>query len=179
MNFDKTHFQFYALVRFKLGKSAVEVEEDLEAAFPDDCPSLRTIYRWFEGFPDPHHSLGDAARSGRPCSTRTEENIEVVKEFLEEDPRISVREIADCLKIDHKSVHRILTSDLQLRKVCSVWVPHDLTDDQRQARVKCAKQIRKVFRQRGMDNILNCLATEDETWIYLEGKKARPSTGAG
>ena len=104
----------------------MEVEEDLKAVFPDECPSPRTIYRWFEGFPDPDYSLGDAARSGRPCSTRTEDNINLVKDFIEEDPRISVREIADCLDIDHKSVHRILTSDLQLRNVCSVWVPHNL-----------------------------------------------------
>ena len=88
---------------------------------------------------------------------------------------MSVREIADFMEIDHKTVHRILTSDLELHNVCSVWVPHDLTDEQCQARVNCAKQIRRLFYQRGKDNILNCLATEDETWINLEGQGSKTS----
>ena len=103
----------------------MEVKENLKAIFPDDFPSLRAIYRWYESFPVLDYSLSDAARSGRPCSARIEENINVVREFLEEDSRISVREIADCLEIDYKSVHRILTSELQLPNVCSVWVPHE------------------------------------------------------
>ena len=48
-------------------------------------------------FPDLDHSLGDAARSGSPCSTGTEENTNLVRTSSRSDPRISVREIADCL----------------------------------------------------------------------------------
>lgn len=173
MNHDKTHIQFYAFVRFKLGKSAAEVEEDLRTTLPDSCPTRRTIYRWFQDFSDPGFELGDAARSGRPCSTRTAEKIDVISDLIREDPRQSVRELADCLEVDFKTVHRILTEDLQLRNVCSVWVPHDLTADQRQVRVNCAKQIRKVFSSRGLEDILNCLVVEDETWLHLDGKSSK------
>jgi hypothetical protein len=173
MNHDKSHIQFYAFIRFKLGKSAAEVEDDIRAVLPDKCPTRRTIYRWFQDFNSPEFALGDAARSGRPCSTRTAETIAVVRDLITEDPRQSVRELADCMEIDFKTVHRILTEDLHLRNVCSVWVPHDLTADQCQARVNCAKQIRKVFFSRGIEKILNCLAVEDETWLHLEGKGSK------
>uniref|UniRef100_A0A1I8HTS3 Proton-activated chloride channel n=2 Tax=Macrostomum lignano TaxID=282301 RepID=A0A1I8HTS3_9PLAT len=135
--------------------------------------SQGTIYRWFQDFSNPGFELGDATRSGRPCSTRTTENIDVISDLVKEDPRQSVRELADCLEIDFKTVHRILTEDLHLRSVCSVWVPYDLTADQRQARVNCAKQIRKVFSSRGLNDILNCLVVEDETWLHLDGKGSK------
>lgn len=49
---DKTHFQFYAATRLKLGDSATQVHQDLKDAWGDAVPSLRTIQRWMKDVND-------------------------------------------------------------------------------------------------------------------------------
>lgn len=87
-----------------------------------------------------------------------------VKEMVCEDPHLSSRDLAEQLSSDHSTILRILRENLQLRWVCSVWVPHNLTDEQRQVRVNCATQLRRVLL--GMkEERYNLYAVQDETWV--------------
>jgi hypothetical protein len=87
-----------------------------------------------------------------------------VGQLIQDDPHLSSRDVADQLDTDHSTVLRILREDLQLRWVCSVWVPHDLSPEQRQLRVNCAKQLRRVlFAMK--EAKYDLYAVEDETWV--------------
>lgn len=55
-----------------------------------------------------------------------------------------------------------------LHNVCSVWIPHNLTDIHKETRVNCAKHIRRLFFAEGMDSFCNKLVVQDETWFDLE-----------
>ncbi|CAF4576686.1 unnamed protein product, partial [Didymodactylos carnosus] len=77
-------------------------------------------------------SLEDDPRSGRPITAVTQENIDAVKDLVNDDPHISIDYIADILDISCGSVDTILKQHLRLRKVSSKWVPHELTQEQRQ-----------------------------------------------
>lgn len=59
----------------------------------------------------------------RPRSTRTPDVIQRAKELVDEDPQVSCEGLTSQLNIDSASIFRILTEDLGLRFVCSVWVP--------------------------------------------------------
>ena len=83
---------------------------------------------------------------------------------------MSVRELADACEIDKSTVHRILRKDLGLRNVASVWVPHELSDLNKQNRVNCAENLRRHFHQEGMESFCNKYAVQDETWVYLKGQ---------
>jgi hypothetical protein len=66
--------------------------------------------------------------------------VDKVEEIIKEDPHATIRDIEDMLNISHGSVYKILTVNLQLTSLCSRWVPHALTADQKQQRVIIAKE---------------------------------------
>ena len=47
-----------------------------------------------------------------------------------EDRRLKVRELADMVGISKSTIHRILTENLDMRKLCQRWVPRFLTMEQ-------------------------------------------------
>ena len=56
---------------------------------------------------------------------------------------------------------KILTEDLDMRKMCTKTVPKELTEGQKQRRVTICQD--PLERQ---DDILSRVITDDETWIY-------------
>ena len=64
-----------------------------------------------------------------------------MKTLIEEDARYTVQEIAELSGIHSSSVLKILRERLGLRKICAHWVPHLLTDKQKQSRVRLASQV--------------------------------------
>ena len=71
----------------------------------------------------------------------TKANITAVKIVVEQDARLSVKDIASYTGISEGSVHTILKKRLDLRKVCARWVPHLLTEEQKTQRLKCAWEL--------------------------------------
>jgi len=51
---------------------------------------------------------------------------------VRENRRLTVRSIAEQTQIDRESVRKILTEDLDKRKMCAKMVPKDLTEEQNQ-----------------------------------------------
>ena len=74
-----------------------------------------------ETFSDGRESVADEERSGRPATSRTKENIAKVRQIVCENRRLTVRSIAQQVNIDRETVRKILTEDLDMRKVCEKW----------------------------------------------------------
>ena len=74
----------------------------------------------------------------------TKANIADVKIVVEQDARLSVKDLASCTGISEGSVQIILKKRLDLRKVCARWVPHLLTEEQKTQRLKCARDLLKT-----------------------------------
>jgi histone-lysine N-methyltransferase SETMAR len=61
--------------------------------------------------------------------------------LIEEDTHYIVQEIEELSGIHLSSVLKILRKQLGLRKICTRWVPHLLTDEQKQSRIRHASQV--------------------------------------
>ena len=85
-------------------------------------------------FSEGRESVTDEERSGRPATSRTEENIAKVRPIVRENRWLTVRNIAEQVNIDRETVGKILTEDLDMRKVCAKMVPKELTEGQKQGR---------------------------------------------
>ena len=72
-------------------------------------------------------------RSGRPATSRTEEKIAKVHQIVCENRQLTVRSIAEQVNIDRRTVRKILTEDLDIRKVCAKMVSKELTEEQKQS----------------------------------------------
>ena len=102
---------------------------------------------------------------GRPVSVLTEKNVATVKTFIEEDAHYTVQEIEELSGIHSSVVLKILRERLRLRKICARWVPHLLTDEQKQSRVRLASKVIKKYDKCDPCHLEEIVAG-DETWIY-------------
>ena len=75
-----------------------------------------------------------------------------------------MQEIEELSGIHLSSVLKILREQLGLRKICTRWVPHLLTDKQKQSWVRLASQVIEKY-DKCDPRCLEEIVTGDETWI--------------
>ena len=123
-------------------------------------------FRWVKALKAGKFSVEDDTRPGRPKTSVTKANIAAVKIVVEQDARLSVKDIASCTDISEGSMQTILKKRLNLRKVCARWVPHLLTEEQKTQHLKCAREPLKTYK--GCNSrVISNLLTGDETWVYM------------
>ena len=103
-------------------------------------------------------------RGGRPKSTRTEVNIADVADLVKNGRRIASRMIAESLNIPKTVVLRILKEGLGKKNLCSRFVPHSLTPEQREDRVTSCQDI--IAMADADKKFFNKIITGDETWYF-------------
>lgn len=86
-----------------LGKNTVETNEMINQAFKDKALSESSVRKWHKMFRDGREEVTDEARSGRPSTSRTDENVDRVLQLLNEDRRQGVRLIAQTLNLAKKA----------------------------------------------------------------------------
>jgi len=60
-----------------------------------DSPMKKTaVYKWVNRFSEGRESVTDEESSGRPATSKTEENIARVRQIVRENRRLTVRSIA-------------------------------------------------------------------------------------
>ena len=96
-------------------------------------------------------------------SVLTEKNVATVKTLTEAEARYTMQE--DLSGIHSSSVLKILRERLGLHKICTRWVPHLLTDEQKQSWVRLASQVIEKY-DKCDPRRLEKIVRGDETWIY-------------
>jgi len=149
---------------FKLGRNATETYEMLKLVYGDDCLSRSSVFEWFSRFKDGREDFEDDARSGRPKSVRTPELIEKVRQLIENDRRMTLRMLEDQVEANKDTIHAILIEDLGKRKICSKFVPHFLTDEQKLMRLESSLELMQSVDKQ--PKFLEAIVTGDETWCF-------------
>ena len=105
-----------------------------------------------------------ATRSGRPSSSRNEDNVVCIRDMIREDGTVTVRMLADALHINKSTCHQILREDLGKQKLHARLVLHALTQDQKEVRASiCADLLHKAQNDATFVNSINA---EDESWCF-------------
>ena len=154
----------YCKIRVQLGFPPTEIHADLQKVYWNCALKYATVCKWVRRFNDGRESFENDPRVGRPVSVSTEKNAATVKTLFEEDAHYTVQEIEELSGIHSSSVLKILHKRLGLRKICAHWVPHLLTDEQKQSRVIASQVIEKY--DKCDPRCLEEIVTGDETWIY-------------
>ena len=153
------------IVRFELRFPPTEIHADLQKVYGNGALKYATVCKWVHRFNDGWESIENDPRMGRLVSALTEKNVATMKTLIEEDARYTMQEIEELNGIHSSSVLKILCERLGLRKISTRWVPHLLTDEQKQSRVRLASQVIEKYDQcdpRRLEEIV----TGDEIWIY-------------
>lgn len=161
---------------FKSSLTPKQCIERLRSAFGDEAPSQTTVYRWHAEFNRSRTTLSDEPREGRPATAVTPANIDAVRELLKQDRRTTYNEIEASLGIGTTAIKTILHDHLAVRKLCARWIPHNLKEGEKKARVDWCKKIIKRF-DHGRSKTVYDIVTGDESWIYCyEPESKRQST---
>jgi len=130
MKISRRELRLLRLREFCLGHNATEATSNICDTMGKDVLSIRTAQRWFNRFKNGNFELDDLPRSGRP----PELDMHVLQQFIEEDPRLTTRCLAERLGCSHTTV------ESRLRELSKTWkygvcIPHDLSTHQLQHRV--------------------------------------------
>jgi len=123
---------------FRLGKPGAETYKMLQAAFGESCLSRSKTFEWYSCFKSGRRSLKTTPCPGRPSTSHTKETMARVREIIRADRRLTIREVAEEVRIAFGTCQKILTEDLQMRHVTAKFVPHLLTLEQKDYRVSFA-----------------------------------------
>ena len=148
------------------GFSATEIRRLLVQRWGEEnIVSIRRIQQISREFEEGSRTTHERiAGSGRPRTSTCPENVEKVRELIEENNRLSCSEISRLTEIDEDAVNRILTRDLNKKSLCCKWLPHSLTENNKEERTNCCRAMIETYsRRRSRMNVI----VIDEKWIYL------------
>ena len=136
-----SELRVYSKIQAQLGFPPTEIHADLQKVYGNGALKYATVCKWVRRFNDGRESIENDPRVGRPVSVLTEKNVATVKTLIEKEACYTMQEIEELSGIHSSSVLKILRERLGLRKICEHWVPHLLTDEQKQSRVRLALQV--------------------------------------
>ena len=148
----------------RLGKTPTEALKLLQEVYGDDTMSRTRLIEWHRRFKEGREQVEDDHKSGRPSTSRTDENVERVRQKVQSDRRLTVRMIAVELDMNNERVWRIITKDLEMRKICAKMVPRLLNEGQKKRHVQVCQYILEQLETE--PNLLKRVATGDESWIF-------------
>ena len=99
--------------------TAVDITNELKLVHGDLAPEYRTVAKWAALFKAGREDLADDPRSGRPITTCTRSNIELVRLAIEGNPRATYDEIKEETSISRASEFEIIHGSLKMRKLAS------------------------------------------------------------
>jgi len=135
----------------------------------------RSVYNWYNDFKDGKRTdVGDLSRSGRPRTSTTQDNKELVKDLILESDGMRTQDLLYETQIPETSLWRILT-EIGAKIKSGKWIPHELTERQQQARhVISSKHLARY--QREGTGFLNKIIAIDETWLKSYDPKDQRQT---
>ena len=145
----------------RLGKTPTEALKLLQEVYGDDTMSRTCLCEWDRRFKEGREQVEDDHSSGRPSTSRINENVEGVRQKMRSDRRLTVRIIADELDMNSERVWRIITEDLGMRKICAKMVRRLLNEGQKKRRVQVCQDIWEQLETE--PNLLKRVVTGDES----------------
>ena len=133
---------------------------EINATCKEGIVNERTCQRWMKQFEEGNFDLNDQERAGRPSLDIDNQILDYLRMF----PRASSVDISTAMNVSQSTIWEHLTR-MGLRQVSCRWVPHNLTEGNKETRIRICNELLIQYRN---DNFLRRLITVDETWIQWQ-----------
>ncbi|XP_076969650.1 protein GVQW3 [Tamandua tetradactyla] len=151
----------------KLNKSASETHHLLKEAYGNEVMSRARVFDWHKRFKKGREDVRDDARSGRPVTHRTDENIQKVKDLVCSNRQLTVRMMAEELNLDKETVRLILKENLNMRKVSPNVVSGILKDEPKARKFNFGSDLSKETRKNS-SRVRKKISSQ--TWSHLQSE---------
>ena len=122
----------YIKIESLRGKTSIEIHSALHEVWGEQTVDRSTVSRWATRFREGRVTINDYPRPGRPKASTDKWSVRLVVAFLAQDHQVTCKEISQATGTSPTSVFRILTNDLQKRRIFARWVPHCLIAAEKQ-----------------------------------------------
>ncbi len=118
----------HAVIQFLTTKNTSAVEIHRQLIKVSDVMSIQMVRKWCQEYCERLRKMHDELRTGHP-KVVTDEFINTIHALLNKDRCLTLREQETIMNDDlgdplsQMSISRIVTENLQFRKVCAQWVP--------------------------------------------------------
>lgn len=147
------------------GKTLKEITELLKEEYGDAAFSKVAIFKWIKQFENGRKTVCDLKRKPR-FSVITPDLIERIRGVIQDDRRSTIDFIASLVGVSHGTVHTVIRQHLGMSKKTCRWVPHCLTDDQKQMRLSICEDL-LARRDREGRRMMSRIITGDETFVHF------------
>jgi [histone H3]-lysine36 N-dimethyltransferase SETMAR len=144
--------------------NALLIHKKLMEVYKDDCMDISNVRRWLRHFRSGETSIFDQSRSGRPKNVLTDQNFAKLGKMIIDNRSLTTYDIMQRLNCGKGSVLSML-DQLEVRKVCSKWVPKLLTKEMMNQRLSTCQDLLESF-QNCSGDFFQGVVTGDETWIF-------------
>ena len=118
----------------------------------------------------------DDKREGRPSFKTSDVVKNEVRDVIDGNRRLTVREVADKCVISKTTVHETLVQELHMNRICARWVPRMLSEENMTNKTEASRQFLRKFSQSGID-FLDRIITTDETWFHYYDPETKQQSG--
>jgi len=173
---DRKKFEQSCAIKFcvKFGESATATYEKLQSAYGEHFLSRAQVFRWHKSFLEDREQVEDEPRAGRTSTSKTDDNVEIVRSLVRSDRRLTLRMISSELNLNWFTVHQSLTQDLDMRKVWAKMIPKNLTTEQKANRSDVCLDL--LDRLEMEPEFFSRVITGDESWILEYDPETKPQS---
>ena len=108
--------------------------------------------------------MRDDERCGRSKKVNTSELIGQIKNFMDNDCRVSIETISAQFDVSVGTVHSIIREELKMRKISAKFVTSVLREDKKKRRCHDSREMVELINSDPA--VLDALVTCDERWVY-------------
>ena len=91
-------------------------------------------------------------------------NVGKISQLLLQNRHLSLRMLADEVNIGKDTVRKTVIEDLRKREICSGFVPHSLTPEQKDRRIAACRDL--IATADGDPDFFKKIVTGNETWCF-------------
>jgi histone-lysine N-methyltransferase SETMAR len=164
---DCTTYEQRAVVRFlwARGLTAKDIHKEMLPVYGGKCLSRKAVHNWVDKFSQGRAKIVDEDRPGRPVQIATDTTVRRVEDIIRADRRVTIDNVAAAIGCSHGLAYSIMHDVLNFCKVCSRWVPRQLTEEDKMNRMGISLEHLSQYADEGED-MLNRIVTGDESWVH-------------
>ena len=125
-----------------VGKDIVakDIHKEMLPMYNEHCLSHQAVHNWVQKFSEGRTSIEDEHRVGRPVEIITSTTLQGVKDINWTYRRVTIDSVATAFGCSHGQAYNMTHEQLGFHKMCSRWVPRQLTPQHKRQRMGLSLQ---------------------------------------